>query len=799
MPSGSCSLRSAFFTIAPIAALVASSPSHAVDGVLKAWGRNVEGQTTIPTGLGTVKDADGGTRFTLVVKRDGSVAAWGVNVDGQTTVPSDLGTVLRVSAGGSHSLALLANNSVRAWGRGVEGQATVPGDLASVSQISAGGLHSMALTSAGAVRCWGDNTDGQCTIPIGLGTAEWISAGSAFSLAIKSNGTVFAWGSDGQGQSTVPGDLGAADEVAAGTAHAIALTSLGEVRCWGDNTDGQCTLPGGLTDVFAVAAGGNTSYALKRDGTVIAWGSDGDDQATVPGTLQPASLIAAGSDHALAIEADPTDCDDDGNPDELQIRDEPELDCTGDGELDSCTDEFVEQAAAQVSPFGSASTATLTITNSPTPLLPVEVSIEVKADLGSSLEFLILTVNDQVVDYIFNVGGSDCPSTAQKARVLIPAQDYLDLLDEDGDAVFRLRASAFVSTVECASSFARMSVKFRTDVADCNNNGTPDACELAAGDIDDADNNGVPDTCELFTKGDHNRDNRADLVTFENSTRTIRLRYLNGAGVASTTAVETTVGVGWSPVAQGDFDGDQQPDFLIRNATTGQSFIWLMDETRITSFSEVGYALPSSIEVLAIMDVDGDTDDDIIWIDRNDNKVYAWRLSGSVLTGGGLIADSTGTYFLGAGDIDDDGDGDLLFRQTSTGTTFAWIIENGTRQNLLPVVGGSTLGTEWEGRGVVDVNGDGNADLFLRNKNTGDLFCWFLDGASLVGGNRVGYNPGLGVDVASTQDLDGDGTADLIWRDVNGNTTYAWILNGLNFASGGVVVTLPAGSNIVKP
>ena len=177
----------------------------------------------------------------------------------------------------------------------------------------------------------------------------------------------------------------------------------------------------------------------------------------------------------------------------------------------------------------------------------------------------------------------------------------------------------------------------------------------------------------------------------------------------------------------------------------------------------------------------------------------SWRVAGSTLVGGGLIGNSVGSTFLGAGDIDDDGDADLLFRYPDSQLTYAWIIDNGTLQSFLPIVGGSLLGPEWEGRGVADVNGDGNGDLFLRNKDTGALFCWFLDGNTLVGGNQVGYNPGLSVDVASVQDIDGDGTADLIWRDANGNTVYGWILNGLNFGSGGVVVTLSAGTTIIKP
>jgi alpha-tubulin suppressor-like RCC1 family protein len=138
------SFRRTILPLAPLAVLFASSPAHAVDGVLKAWGRNVEGQTTIPGGLGTVKDADGGTAFTIVLKSDGTLAAWGDNASGQTTIPTGLGTVIRVAAGAEHALAILENNSVRAWGLNTSGQATVPGDLLAASQIAGGNQHSMS-------------------------------------------------------------------------------------------------------------------------------------------------------------------------------------------------------------------------------------------------------------------------------------------------------------------------------------------------------------------------------------------------------------------------------------------------------------------------------------------------------------------------------------------------------------------------------------------------------------------------------------------------------------------------------
>jgi hypothetical protein len=782
-------------------ALAVGAPAFAVDGVLRGWGLNTDGQITKPAGLGTVKQAAGGAEFTIARLSDDSVRCWGSNDQLQTDVPSDVLEVIWIDAGERHALAILAAGGVRCWGDNSGLQCDVPGDLTAATRVAGGALHSMALTPAGAVRCWGDNSSDQCTIPGTLGTASEIDAGSFHSMALTTTGTVVCWGRNNLGQGVAPGDLGTVTAIAAGTAHNLAITSLGEVRCWGDNTDGQCTPPVGLTDVIAVAAGAGHSLALKSDGTVVGWGLDDNDQTTIPPNAAGSVAIAAGANHSLAINADPLDCDENGVPDEIEIRNDPDLDCTGDGNLDACTVASVREFADEVAPFNRDSVVSLELLDCPTPLLPVEINIEVKADLGSTLEFLILSINDTDIDFIFNAGGIDCATTPQRARILLDPDHFVALLDENRTALIELRASPFVSAAECPGSFANFDIEYKTDVTDCNGNDIADLCEVASGDVTDEDGDGIPDSCQTQRKGDQNRDGRADLTFFNPATRKITFAYLNGTTVDTTIATETAVASGWTPVAQGDFDADGQPDFLVRNNTTGANYIWLMDRTAIASFGEVGYALPSNIQVLAIGDADADGDDDIYWIDNNDKKVYVWRIAGSVLVGGGLVGNSVGTQFLGCGDIDDDGDDDLLFRNTTSRVTSAWIIQNAALSSTTPVQGGSLLGSEWEGRGMYDVNDDGKADLFLRNKNTGDLFCWYLDGATLAAGSggQIGYNPGLSVDVVSVADIDGDGTADVLWKDVSGPNVYGWILNVRAFASGGLVRTLPTGSSVISP
>jgi hypothetical protein len=49
------------------AALGLASSASAVDGVLRAWGTDASGETTVPVDLGTVTRVDGGAAFTIVL------------------------------------------------------------------------------------------------------------------------------------------------------------------------------------------------------------------------------------------------------------------------------------------------------------------------------------------------------------------------------------------------------------------------------------------------------------------------------------------------------------------------------------------------------------------------------------------------------------------------------------------------------------------------------------------------------------------------------------------------------------
>ena len=265
------------------------------DDTVQCWGADDFGQSSVPSGLGSVKSIVAGYYHTCTIKADDTVQCWGDDIFGQSDIPSGLGSVKSIATGGNHTCAIKADDTVQCWGWDNYGQSSVPSGLGSVKIIFAGYYHTCAIKADDTVQCWGESNEAS-SVPSGLGSVKSIGAGSYHTCAIKADDTVQCWGTESNEASSVPSGLGSVKSIVAGDYHNCAIKADDTVQCWGWGNYGQSSVPSGLGSVKSIGAGNYHNCAIKADDTVQCWGRNHVGQSTVPEELLETSAEATTED-----------------------------------------------------------------------------------------------------------------------------------------------------------------------------------------------------------------------------------------------------------------------------------------------------------------------------------------------------------------------------------------------------------------------------------------------------------------------------------------------------------------------
>ncbi len=750
------------------------------DGFVRTWGSSAFyhraiGSVDFSSGI---KSVISNGAANAAIKNDGSVVRWGDRgFGGNFQQEVNLPTNAREIAATQYAFAVLGEDgSVTTWGGG-----PIYGGL--ISDVKPFGPVA-SFSSYG----FGDDSSAVAE-QLNSGVQRLYSTPGAFA-ALKEDGSVVTWGNGGGGDSSgVDLSSGVKEIFSNGNRNFLvervtfdrfvgeafaALKEDGSVVTWGDaiaGGDSSAVSAALASDVSTIFSTESAFAALKKDGSVVTWGdpSRGGDSSAVASQLASGVVQLIANSYAfIAIKADGSIITW-GNP-------------GGGGDSSAVTSQLVSGVVSIASPFDADFNAISefdeniaagsTIASFRTTDSDIDDSFTYSFVSGSNDNGAFTIDSDQLIinsspDYETQSSYSLQIRTTDQSGEFFDKLFNLSVndLDEDNAAPTEITLSNRDIPIFSGNRFNVGTLgTIDADATDSH------VYTLVAGEGDD--------DYSAFRIIDGNVLQTRDSTDVGQLPYSIRVRSEDGRGGAveqqftvSVTAEETfgILGAGaaigfrgflqhlnyersdrdfrgedlvetgfqasrdippalsWSLEAMGDLNGDGQDDILMRHANAGQYLVYYMD--------------PNSNSVLP--GNDGETDGDLF---------------------GRLVSDPN-WEIVGAGDIDLDGNEDVILRNTIADQTIAWYLDGNGNILWEGLVGREIQDDSWRIDAVADFDGDGQSDFLLRDYDSGQNVLWKMDRGMIIEESLFGREiTDIDWHIEGARDFNNDGITDVFLR-----------------------------------
>lgn len=240
--------------------------------------------------------------------------------------------------------------------------------------------------------------------------------------------------------------------------------------------------------------------------------------------------------------------------------------------------------------------------------------------------------------------------------------------------------------------------------------------------------------------------------------------------------------------AFGDFDGDGDQDLAVTSGPQGGNLdaveIWSNDGAgNFTQSAVILTGSNSGPSGLVATDLTGDGRPEIVVALHNQSSVLTLVNDGfGVFTPGGSVATGSDPRHLAAGDVDGDGDTDVV-SSNRDGNSVTVLRNTG---GALAAAGTTSVGADLRGVVVADFDGNGLGDVAVSSHDSRQVAVLLSSGGGALGAPTllsVGANrrpEGL-----TAGDFDGNGTIDLCAATSLNNDSWATVFTNLGGSFGG--------------
>lgn len=228
--------------------------------------------------------------------------------------------------------------------------------------------------------------------------------------------------------------------------------------------------------------------------------------------------------------------------------------------------------------------------------------------------------------------------------------------------------------------------------------------------------------------------------------------------------------------AKGDLDGDGFGDVIIQHRATGYAAAVGMVSNDVVWAGYLGGGFDiDPFRLVGTLDLDADGTEDALWR-YGETDTYVWTILDrtNVVATETLFDEATfdGWEVLTTADFNNDGYGDLLVRHRQYQVWAVAFLED---FEMTEVVFVEDLGAyaAWSVAGAGDIDGDGNPDVLVHQERTGQVAILWMDGAEYLDASPIQgeeseslwpWRPG------GLTDVDGNGQSAIIMQ--LGGTAY---------------------------
>lgn len=206
---------------------------------------------------------------------------------------------------------------------------------------------------------------------------------------------------------------------------------------------------------------------------------------------------------------------------------------------------------------------------------------------------------------------------------------------------------------------------------------------------------------------------------------------------------------------------------LLFKTPSGLYYTKTVENGSLTNVSAIGEI--ASFNYVAMADVDGNGDLDLVMLDPSTGNVFAWKRANNAYTTWVLVGGTSGMTINAVKDVNNDGRADVVARLGDS--MYAVLPDNtggnGTYSNIGGVNADAVI------LDVEDVDGDGDADLLVSSASLGQVYCMEVQDAAVVNYNIILYSTsliyrGMGVlNAATPNDLG------IVWQSAGGDMIFS--------------------------